>query len=617
MKLSPSFERHPLALALLADHRLHGVRSPSAGSPARRKEAPVTDRAIRSAALLTLALLVGCGGGSGADAAQPPASTSGNGGTTPSPDPSDSFGISKDANFFTVDTGAGLVFKVRRQNSNGSTKGLGDITSMVYRGVEYQDGLKGSQVNSGFDFLYTGVSAVAVDATVVDSDHIKVTVTAGNLTHYYIAQRGDAKIYMGTRFTSEPDTLGLARFIVRVPFGRLPNGPQPSDIRDNTGAIEAKDIFGMPGGETRSKHYSNKPLKDWSYIGATGTQVGIWIVRDNNEGNSGGPFYRSLLNQGTDTDQEITYIINYGEAQTEPYRPGILNTYTLVFTDGSPPSATDTSWFASMALAGYVAPAARGTVAGISIGGRDTAYPYTVAFSNATAQYWTEAAPGDGHFRSVGMMPGTYTMRIYKNELAVDTRSVTVEAGKTTTVDAVAIAGDPSTASAVWRIGEWDGTPVEFLNGDKVTTMHPSDVRLQPWKTADYVVGASTPGAGFPAYQWKDVNGAITVRFRLRQDQISDKVLRIGITTAFANGRPTVQVNNWAAPIPGASAQPSTRTLTIGSYRGNNTLFSYAVPAGAFVAGENVLTLGIASGSGGKAYLSAGVAYDAIDLVTQ
>ena len=27
--------------------------------------------------------------------------------------------------------------------------------------------------------------------------------------------------------------------------------------------------------------------------------AGLWIVRDNNEGNSGGPFYRSLLNQGT------------------------------------------------------------------------------------------------------------------------------------------------------------------------------------------------------------------------------------------------------------------------------------------------------------------------------
>jgi len=560
------------------------------------------------ASLLTLALLFGCGGSSGST--QPPAASA------PSSSSADSFGISSDTNFLTVDTGAGLVFKVRQHNSNGSTKGLGDITSMVCHGIEYQDGLKGSQVNSGFDYLYTGVSDVAVASEIVDADHIKITVNAGKLTHYYLAQRGQAKIYMGTYFTSEPDTLNLARFIVLVPIGLLPNGPAPSDLKGNTGVIEAQDIFGMPNGETRSKHYSNHRLKDWSYIGATGANVGIWIVRDNNEGNSGGPFYRSLLNQGTSTNQEITYIINYGEAQTEAFRPGILNAYTLAFTDGNTPDATDTSWFANMALTGYVAPAAFGDVAGSAITGQDPAYHYTIGISNATAQYWTDCAPGDGHFHSPGMIPGTYTMRVYKNELAVDTRSITVQAGQTTTLNTIAIAGDPSSTTALWRIGDWDGTPAEFLNGDKVTTMHPSDVRMQPWKTTDYVIGTSTPATGFPAYQWKDVNGTITVRFNLRQDQISNMTLRVGITTAYANGRPTAKVNSWTAPIPSASTQPTTRTLTIGSYRGNNTTFSYAIPASSLVVGENVLSLGVASGSGSTAYLSAGVAYDAIDLVT-
>jgi rhamnogalacturonan endolyase len=560
------------------------------------------------ASLLTLALLFGCGGSSGST--QPPAASA------LSPSSGDSFGISSDANFLTVDTGAGLVFKVRQHNSSGSTKGLGDITSMVYHGIEYQDGLKGSQVNSGFDYLYTGVSDVAVASEIVDVDHIKITVNAGKLTHYYLAQRGQAKIYMGTYFTSEPDTLNLARFIVRIPIGLLPNGPAPSDLKGNTGAIEAQDIFGMPNGETRSKHYSNHRLMDWSYIGATGSNVGIWIVRDNNEGNSGGPFYRSLLNQGTLTDQEITYIINYGEAQTEAFRSSILNAYTLAFTDGNTPDATDTSWFANMALTGYVGPAARGDVAGIAITGQDPAYRYTVGFSNSTAQYWTDAAPGDGHFSSPSMIPGTYTMRVYKNELAVDTRNVTVQAGQTTTLNTIAIGSDPSSTTAIWRIGDWDGTPTEFLNGYKVTTMHPSDVRMQSWKTADYVVGTSTPAAGFPAYQWKDVNGTITVRFNLRLDQISNMTLRVGITTAYANGRPTAKINSWTAPIPSASTQPTTRTLTIGSYRGNNTTFSYAIPASSLVVGENVLSLGVASGSGSTAYLSAGIAYDAVDLVT-
>jgi Rhamnogalacturonan lyase B, N-terminal len=44
-------------------------------------------------------------------------------------------------------------------------------------------------------------------------------------------------------------------------------------------------------------------------------------MRDRNEGGSGGPFYRCLLNQFSE-DQEIAYIVNYGEAQTEPFRTG-------------------------------------------------------------------------------------------------------------------------------------------------------------------------------------------------------------------------------------------------------------------------------------------------------
>jgi rhamnogalacturonan endolyase len=302
-----------------------------------------------------------------------------------------SFGLAQDANFYTIDTGAGLVFKVRRLDNGVSTQSAGDIASLVYNGVEYQDQGRGTQVNSGFDYLYKGVSAVDVSAEAVGSDVVKVTVQAGGLTHYYIARRGEAKIYMGTYFTSEPDTLNLARFIVRVPIARLPNGPAPSDLRGTSGAIEASDVFGMPNGETRSKHYSNMRLKDWQYIGATGANAGLWIVRDNNEGNSGGPFYRSLLNQATATNQEITYIINYGEGQTEPLRTKILNTYTMVFNDGAAPGPVDTSWLGTLGLTGWVGPEARGAVSGAAITGRDPRFAYTVGFANATAQYWAAA----------------------------------------------------------------------------------------------------------------------------------------------------------------------------------------------------------------------------------
>ena len=109
--------------------------------------------------------------------------------------------------------------------------------------------------------------------------------------------------------------------------------------------MEAADVFGLPNGETRSKHYSNQRLLDWFYTGATGNGVGIFMMRDPQEGGSGGPFYRCLINQ-CGSDQEIYDIINYGEAQTEPFRTNILNgPYALVFNNGHPPVAPlDYSW---------------------------------------------------------------------------------------------------------------------------------------------------------------------------------------------------------------------------------------------------------------------------------
>jgi rhamnogalacturonan endolyase len=197
----------------------------------------------------------------------------------------------------------------------------------------------------------------------------------------------------------------------------------------------------------------------------------------------------------------------------------------------------------------------------------------------------------------------------------VDTRTVTVAAGQTLALNTITIGGDPSTAAALWRIGDWDGSPAELLNGDKVTTMHPSDVRMASWTPGDYVVGLSNPATGFPAYQWKDVIGTLTIRFNLRQSQIAPLTLRAGITVAYSGGRPKAQVNGWISANPAASTQPKTRTLTVGTYRGNNTMYTFNIPASELVVGENVLTLTAISGTAGTAFLSPGFAWDAIDLI--
>ncbi len=182
-------------------------------------------------------------------------------------------------------------------------------------------------------------------------------------------------------------------------------------------------------------------LRDWAYIGAnnsaTNPTAGMWMVRDGHEGGSGGPFYRSLLNQCTSTNQEITYIVNYGEAQTEAFRFNILNSYTLVMNNGAAPGPVDTSWFSGMGLTGYVGPSGRGSVTCAGITNRDSSYIYTVGFSNAAAQYFTTASAIDGSFTMAAMLPstsGAYTMKVYKNELAVYTATVDVAAGATTTV---------------------------------------------------------------------------------------------------------------------------------------------------------------------------------------
>jgi rhamnogalacturonan endolyase len=565
-----------------------------------------------AAALCTLsALISGCGGDNSASAPPAPQKTA----LLAEVVSAATFGLTSDANFYTIDTGAGLVFKVRRTDNGVSTQSAGDIASMIYNGVQYQDQSRGTQINSGFDYLYTGVSAVAVNAATVGADYIKVTVQAGSLTHYYMAKRGEAKIYMGTYFTAEPDTLNLVRFIVRAPIAALPNSPQPSDLRGTTTTVESGDIFGMPNGETRSKHYSNMRLKDWKYIGATGSNVGMWIVRDNNEGNSGGPFYRSLLNQATSTNQELTYIVNYGEAQTEAFRTGILNSYTMVFNDGSAPAAVDTSFFSSMGLTGYIGAAGRGGVAGVGVAGRVAGKNYTVGFSNTKAQYWTDVNASTGSYSSYGMIPGTYTLTIYKNELAVETRTVTVNAGSTTALNTITISKDPSSTPALWRIGDFDGSPVEFLNGSRVTTMHPSDVRMSPWTVGDYTIGSSTPAANFPAYQWKSVNGSIAIKFNLTSAQIAPLTLRFGITTAFSGARPKAQVNSWISANPSPSSQPATRTLTVGTYRGNNTMYTFDIPAAELVVGQNLVTLTAISGSTGTTFLSPGYSVDAVDLI--
>jgi rhamnogalacturonan endolyase len=544
------------------------------------------------AAVVTLLVATGCGGAGDTPSAQPQGTKLLAMATAVS-----SFGATVASGIITVDSGAGLVFKVRQTS--------GDIISIKYNGgPELQGQSKFSHISSG----------IGAPTTFVVADGVaKLTLTTSTLTHYLLVRQGENNIYMGTYVTAEP-SVGELRWITRLNSAVLTNVPEPSNNKGNVGAIESSDVFGLANGETRSKYFGNQRAMDLTLRGVTGAGVGVYMVYGNRESSSGGPFYNDIQNQ-SGGDQEVYNYMNSGHNQTEAWRMGFHGPYALMFTGGEEPAIPDMGWMEGQNLLGWVPKAGRGSVVGTGLTGMSTAYPYTVAFANATAQYWSKADPVTGSFTSPDMKPGTYTMTVYKAEYAVLSESVTVTAGGATTVDSRSVLNDPSNVVPLWRIGDWDGTPNEFANGPRLRNMHPSDVRHSPWVMADYLVGSSDPAVDFSPYQWKDVNGNVTIKFNLRKSQIAPLTLRAGITVAQSGGRPKAQVNGWVSANPAASSQPSSRSITLGSFRGNNTMYTFNIPATELVVGENTITLSAISGSAGTQYLSPAYAYDAVDLI--
>ncbi|GAA3782677.1 rhamnogalacturonan lyase B N-terminal domain-containing protein [Streptomyces phyllanthi] len=517
------------------------------------------------------------------------------------------FGHTDDGSHIVINTGASLVFKV--------SKKTGDLASLVYRGKEYEGyGGKHSHVESGL-----GSATVTVKRS---GSTILVKAVHGAITQWYAARSGQNNVYLWT--DKADDSFTATRFIVRLKPGMFPNTGPDSWIEASDKVIEAGDVWKRSDGTTHSKHYSGKRTIDYDHIGFTTGSVGLWLVRSNHEKASGGPFYRSLLRHSNDLGAGLYEILHYNQSQTEPERYGLQGPYVLAFTDGGAPSSSlshdrlDTSWVDGLGITGWVGRAGRGKVAGVGLKGMDAAYAYTVGFASADAQYWAKAASGSGAFSCKGMLPGTYTMTVFKGELAVHTREVKVTAGGTTTLNSVTVTGDPSTAKTLWRLGDWDGTPGEFKNAELMTRAHPSDGRAAKW-TGNVTIGDGGEAASFPAYLWKDVNDGVLVYFRLTAAQAAAAhTLRIGVTNAFLNGRPRVTVNDWVSAVPAAPRQPSTRSLTTGSYRGNNHTFTFSVPKSAWrtnTSQYNVLKINIVSGSSGSAFLSPGTSFDCIDLL--
>lgn len=495
-----------------------------------------------------------------------------------------------------VNTGSGLVYVVNKTN--------GDIISAKMNGTELNSN-RGSHIGSGL-----GSSANVTWNTSPSGSTVLITVSTSTLTHYYASRGGENIIYMATHTTAQP-SIGELRYIFRGNGSVLTGVPEHSNNRGNTGAIESQDVFGFANGRSASKYYGNDQAKDLSVRGVTGNGVGVFMAYGNREKSSGGPFFRDIQFQ-SGTETEVYNYMNSGHAQTEGWRVGLHGPYALIFTTGGTPSVPDFSWMSGLNLQGWVS--SRGNVVLNGLSGMDTGYAYTIGFANSNAQYWVGTS-ASGAAAKYGMIPGAYTMTAYKGELAVYEETVTITAGQTTTLNTRTINNDPSKASSIWRIGNWDGTPREFLNGQTIPIRHPSDSRNPSWGPVTYATGSATNR--FPAIQFRGENSPTAITFNLNASQAATShMLNIGITAAYNNGRPSITVNGHTLSNPAASSQPNSRSFTIGTYRGNNTTFSWNVPASYFVNGSNTITITPISGSSDLGnWLSAGWVYDCVELL--
>ncbi|KAJ9155835.1 Rhamnogalacturonase B [Coniochaeta hoffmannii] len=504
------------------------------------------------------------------------------------------FGVTSKGNSYSIDTNGGLVFDV--------SKTTGDITSLLYNGTQYQGTSKMSQINSGL-----GTSQVTSETV---NGYVKITVKAGSqpVTHHYVAKPNDPTIYMATYITGEVDP-GELRWLARLRRSAMPNGWHGNVANlDGCTAFEGKDTFKCPNGETRCKMYTSDRFIDDQVHGVTGKNAGIWMIMPGTayETSSGGPFMRDINSQSGD-DQELYWYMNSGHVRTEPWRFGLMGPYAMQFTNGARPSPNlDTSFFSQLSITGYVPTSGRGTVSGVATGVPSFFEP-VLHWYNSAAQYWIRASP-NGSYASPPMRPGTYTMKLYRDEFPLATDTVTVTAGGSTAKD---IASTEPRPSLVWRIGDFDGQPLELKNGDKIERMHPADVRMGSWG-GSFTVGKSSPRE-FPMALFAKQGGTATVEFELAQEQVKDSVLRVGTTLSFKGGRPSVKIGSWTGKDPGAPKLIDSRGVTRGAYRGYGEVYTWNVPASALRQGTNTLTLGV-YGSGDAAFLSANYVIDAVEL---
>lgn len=87
---------------------------------------------------------------------------------------------------------------------------------------------------------------------------------------------------------------------------------------------------------------------------------------------------------------------------------------------------------------GWVPASARGHAVGVGLSNTKAGYKYVVAFANDEAQYWGSADSSNSYAWGIyNVLPGTYTLTVYKEELEVYTVSIVITAGAGTAVHTI------------------------------------------------------------------------------------------------------------------------------------------------------------------------------------
>ena len=366
-----------------------------------------------------------------------------------------------------ADSANSFQFTISRSNC--------DITSILYRGseVQYQGGAY-SQISSGLGSATVAATTITYSGT----NYVKITCSTSTLIHYYVIRDGDSTLHMATYTTAEP-SVGELRWIARLNQGLLPNDDvnQASDISGGT-AIEGSDVY-LVNGQTRSKFYSSQRFIDDQVHCLTGSTMKACMVIPGTayEGSSGGPFFRDINTNPSGSYTTNYWYMNSGHVQTEAYRMGLHGPYSLVFSrSGTPDKNLDLSFMAGMSLTGYVPASSRGRVNGKANGVDGSKYPIVVHWYNSAAQYWVYADSSTNNFASPAMKAGSYTMKLYQDELLVATNTaITVTAGQTISRNIDSTFTTPSTT--LFQIGDWDGQPTGFRNADKQLRMRKSSLQ--------------------------------------------------------------------------------------------------------------------------------------------